>query len=341
MICAPILPVHITLGHALTTMALLKRAPEGCRRVLWVRDWTSIALNALDGTPKGIRAGYTVLTAALHGLDPNFMANVDVVWQSEAILKDPSNYWISAINAGRAFQLGEILDPARSDTPAGVVVQALMHVADVLALSPVCAVCLPEDEHLFRLADDHRAQLAASELPEVSVVTAPSVSTQLREAPVPGTLDIDGNIFVLDEPTQDCKRKMKRAFCEPQNVAHNPPLCIGWELARHRGGTCRYAADLAGSPADRGRRSSSTRAGVLRISRKAENGGDVEYVDFGRLEEDFKSGALHPGDLKPAVSAVIADVLKSMQHAIASAPEGKRAEADLKQCIKQAAKAKK
>lgn len=39
----------------------------------------------------------------------------------------------------------------------------------------------------------------------------------------------------------------------------------------------------------------------LKILRKPENGGDKEYASYADLEADFVSGALHPGDLKPAV----------------------------------------
>jgi tyrosyl-tRNA synthetase len=40
----------------------------------------------------------------------------------------------------------------------------------------------------------------------------------------------------------------------------------------------------------------------LLIARKPENGGDKIYNSYPELEADFASGALHPGDLKPAVT---------------------------------------
>jgi len=65
-----------------------------------------------------IRAAYTLLCASCSALDklapPPASSNqpswsqVQVLFQSDAILKDPSDYWISVINAGRALKLNEV-----------------------------------------------------------------------------------------------------------------------------------------------------------------------------------------------------------------------------------------
>jgi len=56
--------------------------------------------------------------------------------QSEAILKDPSNYWISVINAGRFFPLNETQEGVADSDPVGTVIARLMCVADAIALAP-------------------------------------------------------------------------------------------------------------------------------------------------------------------------------------------------------------
>eukprot|EP00962_Isochrysis_galbana_P053100 scaffold24557_cov51-Isochrysis_galbana.AAC.1 len=75
---------------------------------------------------------------------------------------------------------------------------------------------------------------------------------------------------------------MKKAFCEPGNAAFCPPLGIACELVlRH------------GAPPE------------LAVKKNAEDGGDRVYTGRGGVAEaraDFAAGALHPGDLKPAVS---------------------------------------
>lgn len=64
-----------------------------------------------------IRAAYTLLCTSCGALDqlappsssdqPSW-SQVQVLFQSDAILKDPSDYWISVINAGRALKLNEV-----------------------------------------------------------------------------------------------------------------------------------------------------------------------------------------------------------------------------------------
>jgi len=75
--------------------------------------------------------------------------------------------------------------------------------------------------------------------------------------------------------------KLKKAFCEPANVAFCPPLALAQWI-------------LASEP--------------ITISRKEENGGNVTYSTYNDLKNDFASGALHPGDLKQNVNkAVVAN----------------------------------
>lgn len=45
------------------------------------------------------------------------------------------------------------------------------------------------------------------------------------------------------------------------------------------------------------------------ILRKPENGGDKFYTSFAEMEADYISGALHPGDLKPAVATAINELI--------------------------------
>jgi hypothetical protein len=49
------------------------------------------------------------------------------------VLSNASDYWVSVINAGRAFQLSAVLAAVEGAEHAGQVISALMHVADVLA----------------------------------------------------------------------------------------------------------------------------------------------------------------------------------------------------------------
>ena len=49
-----------------------------------------------------MQAACSLFVGALHALAPSLMAGVRVQLQSAAILSNPSDYWISVINVGRA-----------------------------------------------------------------------------------------------------------------------------------------------------------------------------------------------------------------------------------------------
>mmetsp|Transcript_31495 Transcript_31495/g.76188 ORF Transcript_31495/g.76188 Transcript_31495/m.76188 type:complete len:141 (-) Transcript_31495:146-568(-) len=130
-----------------------------------------------------------------------------------------------------------------------------------------------------------------------------------------GPANADDNIFLPDS-SMDVARKLKRAFCEPQNVAHCPPLTLCEAAILRQGGS-------------------------LSISRKEENGGDKEYTDIAVCRADFEKGDLHPGDLKPAVSKAVDGLMQKMRDHFKGCDAAKKAETDIKNYLKKAAKGKK
>merc|ERR1712113_764706 len=88
----------------------------------------------------------------------------------------------------------------------------------------------------------------------------------------------DSKIDLLDSAAA-VKKKLKKAFCEPGNIADNGILSF-----------CKYVIFPV----------------VLKnesflIERKPENGGNAKYEKFEELEEAFAKEEVHPGDLKNAV----------------------------------------
>ena len=113
----------------------------------------------------------------------------------------------------------------------------------------------------------------------------------------------------------DAKRKLKKAFCEPGNVEYNPPIALAVRIGlRH--------------------------VGQLEVRRKPENGGDRDYATAAELVTDYASGALHPGDLKPAVLAAVVKVLERIQEAFKKDKDAKQADTTLKAFVKKIAKKK-
>jgi hypothetical protein len=106
-----------TLQSAMDVVAQLRACPEGAKSVLFLADWSAKVQNACNSDEKAIQAFYDIFLCSLKTLDPEGMTSdkVVVVKQSEAILGDPSNYWISVINVGRHFLLDDVMGSNMKD----------------------------------------------------------------------------------------------------------------------------------------------------------------------------------------------------------------------------------
>lgn len=192
-----------SLQEALDIIFQLREAQDRpC--VLFLSDWTARVCNACDGEVKNILSYYTLLLAALKVLEQSLMEKVTVIYQSEAILSDPSNYWISVINVGRHFMLNDVMGADVKDSDgAGMVVGRLMKVADVLGLSP----------DTLALSDSAASQVESSLVKRffaealAGAVAAPTVTqyvaTSIRLQPVRESEAYkteNDEFFLLDDP---------------------------------------------------------------------------------------------------------------------------------------------
>ncbi len=119
------------------------------------------------------------------------------------------------------------------------------------------------------------AQLRALPRPVMAIYES---LTSLKGPQDAGT-DPEAVIF-MDDDAADVKKKITRAFCPPGQIDENPCL----ELVRV------IVLPLAGK---------------LEIRRSDANGGNMDYTAMADVTRDFASGALHPGDLKPAIIGAI------------------------------------
>eukprot|EP00443_Scrippsiella_acuminata_P085087 CAMPEP_0115536160 /NCGR_PEP_ID=MMETSP0271-20121206/87627_1 /TAXON_ID=71861 /ORGANISM="Scrippsiella trochoidea, Strain CCMP3099" /LENGTH=677 /DNA_ID=CAMNT_0002968831 /DNA_START=20 /DNA_END=2050 /DNA_ORIENTATION=- len=220
-------------------------------------------------------AFYDLLIFGVKSLAPELMQSLRICWQGEMILTGPSEYWISVINAGRLFDLGDIssaLPYGETLVYASQVFATLMHVADVLAFSGCSHITLCCDmyhkrmHHLaLRMYDYHDLVLH-----ELKLIESPKL--RLLEDGEGAVADV--NVMLTDKEI-DVNKKIKKSFCMPQNIAFCPPVTWVSELLK-------FQREFV-------------------VQRKPDNGGDKSYSDVEALREDFASGALHPGDLKPAL----------------------------------------
>mmetsp|Transcript_2976 Transcript_2976/g.3286 ORF Transcript_2976/g.3286 Transcript_2976/m.3286 type:complete len:783 (+) Transcript_2976:57-2405(+) len=284
---APLPSAKPRLQEAFDTLTQLKSAQENkCPLVLFLPDWTARVCNKCNADIKAIDAFYTVLIAAMKALNSELMHNVDVIKQSDAILSDPSNYWISVINVGRHFMLNDIMGINVKDADGvGVVIGRLMKIADVMGLDPSSVSFNSTDDASIEkglISRFYEEVLTKMSKPELRTDAVASFLLQERESEAHRTEHDE--YYVLDDPKVHGKSKMKKAFCEPGNIKFCPPIVLSMAL---------------GPP-------------EVVIKRSAENGGDVTCRSQLEMETIFENGALHPGDLKATACAIMVEVLEKV-----------------------------
>lgn len=105
-------------------------------------------------------------------------------------------------------------------------------------------------------------------------------------------------IFVHDSP-EDIKKKIRNAYCPAKQVEYNPVLDI---------------ARLLIFPTEE----------IFHVERPQKFGGPIDFENFEQLEQDFKSGKLHPLDLKNAVADWLVKKLEPIHDYFTKGP-GKKA----------------
>lgn len=316
IVFAPMPSQYVRLSDVLEVLERL-RAADG-HRVLWLEDWSAKCLGAAGGSVDCVKGFYNLFLHGLRSLDPQLLEEVQVLWQGEAILSQPSDYWTSVINTGRQCSLEAIrkaLPEGETLDSAAQVVVSIMHVGDVLALAggkrEAVLCCGPYHRNLHSLAAEQFERFGL-QVPKIESTEMPSLRLQ---SPGDG-LEVDTQILVTDKE-MDVNRKVKKAFCEPGNVEFNPP--VAWVQAM-----------LPALPEKQ-----------FVVKRKEENGGDLAYAEIATLTEDFASEALHPGDLKPSLGKALNSAMVDIRAGIKASGELKKAEKKLAASIKSLQKKKK
>jgi tyrosyl-tRNA synthetase len=209
LVFAPLPNATPTLQEAMDILTALRQS-NGRPRVLFFSDWSARVCNACEADQKGIAAYYTVLTTALKALDSTMLETVQIITQSEAILADPSNYWISVINVGRHFMLKDVMGPEMKDSDGvGFVIARLMKMADVAGIEPDSLALQGKDGQVESpmVEGFFSEKLPGVTKPRVSISKGPSLLLQQRESESHKT-DND-EYFLLDDPKVSVRPKTK------------------------------------------------------------------------------------------------------------------------------------
>ena len=138
--------------------------------------------------------------------------------------------------------------------------------------------------------------MADAKLQPPTLVPVAHVSLSLKALDAPADVAVGDGELLLLEPQPDVVKKIKKAFCEPGNVAHCPPIALAVEVA--------LAYGEGAAPRQ-----------LVVPSKGAE---PQSFGSGAQLQAAFAAGTLHPGDLKPAVRDAAWGTLSRVRAAVAA-----------------------
>lgn len=295
--------MHIAQGIQ-KSINVNKLTAAGCNFVFWVADWFAQLNNKLGGDLKKIRivGQYFIEVWKACGMN---MDRVTFLWASEEINKRPDEYWTRVMNIATLNSVSRVKRCCTimgrgdgDDLSAAQIMYPCMQCADIFFLkADICQLGM----------DQRKVNMLAREYCDQTKPRIKNKPIILSHHMLPGLKqgqqkmsksDVSSAIF-MEDSVQEVNSKIKGAFCPERTLEGNPVL--------------EYVKFLV-----------FPKLGSLEVCRSEANGGNKEYSCYEDLETDFASGALHPGDLKPAVAKAINKMLQPVRDHFKKDPNARK-----------------
>ena len=283
--------VHV--GQLITSSKIIDLQNAGVEVTIFLADWHALINDKFGGKIENIRTCGEYLKECL--LAAGVKDSAKFVWASDLINR--ASYWEKFIRIAKASSLqrvkramtimGRTEDEAEID--ASKVMYPPMQAADIFELGVDIALAGMDQRRAHMLARDAAEKLGWKKPIALHTPLLVSLVGSGRMDPVEAKMSKsspDSAVFLHDSP-QEISRKIKNAFCPPE-VEGNPVLDI---------------LKLIVFP----------KLGSLHIERPAKYGGSIDFSTYAELEEAYRSGKLHPQDLKKGAADSMGEVLKPMR----------------------------
>jgi tyrosyl-tRNA synthetase len=212
---------------------------------------------------------------------------IEFIWSSDEINKRSEEYWSIVLDLATRFNLTrikkctQIMGRKESDELAGSqIFYPVMQAADVLFLKvDICSLGL-DQRKVNMLCREYCNKIKRKYKP---VILSHHMLMGLDGSDKMSKSNPDSAIF-MDDDVGEVKRKIKKAYC-PQGVIEKNPLL-------------EYVKYII-----------FAKESEFNISRSEENGGDLTFASYQEFEDEYSTGSIHPGDLKPSVIKKINEYL--------------------------------
>ena len=276
-----------------------KITSSGGKFIFLCADFFALMNGKLDGDMEKIRTCGKLMIEIWKACGMK-MENVEFKWTSEELAKRHDEFWPMVIDLATKFSITKlkgctpILGREESDDlPFSTLLYAAMQAVDIPFFKVNVASLGLDQRKVLMLTDEFLAKLKRKHHPTFlmhHMLMGLDGSKMSKGNP-------DNAIFMDDSPAE-VNRKIKKAFCPERIVEGNPIIDFIQHLI-------------------------FPRQGFLEICRKVDHGGDVTFTTFSKLEEEFREGRIHPGDLKTAVAITLNKFLEPIHQHLENNPEAK------------------
>ena len=281
----------------------------GVDMILFAATWHAWINDKLGGNMELIRAAAKHVVKVLEAIGVN-MSRVKVVYAEDLVEK--VDYWEKVIKIAKNVSLNRVkraltimgrkADEAELDFSK--LIYPLMQVADIFEMDLDIALGGIDQRKAHMLARDVAEKLGYKKPIAIHTPLLPSLKGCGR---MEASMEIDealaeikmskskpeGAILLTDDD-ETIVKKIRNAYCPPRDTENNPVMAIAKYII--------FA---------QGRRK-------LVIERKPEHGGTIEVYSYEELEKLYKSGLLHPLDLKIAVANELIKIISPIRSVLQS-----------------------
>ncbi|GAX83687.1 hypothetical protein CEUSTIGMA_g11112.t1 [Chlamydomonas eustigma] len=292
--------MHIAQG-VMKAINVNKLTKAGCHFKFWVADWFAQLNNKMGGDLKKIQTvgKYMIEVWKAVGMD---LSKVEFLSSSEEINKRPDEYWTLVMDIARKNSLGRVVRCSqimgRSETDelsAAQIFYPCMQCADIFFLkADICQLGM-DQRKVNMLAREYCDDIKKKLKP---VILSHRMMPGLLEGQEKMSKSDPNSAIFMEDSEAEVSAKIKKAFCPPQVVVGNPCLeyikyiILPW-------------------------------FNKFEVVRDEKNGGAKAYESMEELEQDYMSGALHPGDLKPALAKSLNVILQPVREHFETNEEAK------------------
>lgn len=287
------------IGTIVAAKKILDLDKIGVKTQVLLADWHSMANNKMGGDWDRILKLAEVFKKIFERLCPN----TRIVLGSE-LYKGNDEYWKMLIQMSRRLTMARatrtliIEGRSQKDTlHVSQYIYPVMQAADIWALDVDIPHAGMDQRRVHMLAKEIFPKLGLKNIVPIhhhllpSLAKPPEMSGREKEeivAEMKMSKSKPGSFIGIFQSDEEIDRSINKAWCPEREAAGNPLLEI-----------CRYLIIPFSN--------------VLKVERKNEHGGDVEYAAYSELEKDFTAGKIGPQDLKPAVAEALKRIIKPLR----------------------------